>query len=268
MKKNLNSKIALIAAVLLVCVYGIVGIPSGFTGKALLASITDRIHLGLDLRGGAHLILEVKVLEAVGDETDSAVGRINQALKGASFAGSASKPDPVTPQVVRVSGITAAQASWARSLLDDKFSNQYDLTGGNGDGTITLTMKPTAVTDLEAKTVQQTIETITDRVDSLGVTEPVVAPYGLGANQILVELPGIDDLDQVKTLLTSTARLEIHAVVGGPYKDDQEAAGSVGGNVPPDQMTVHGSSNVSSSSLTKSFCRMLSAWAVSCSCSA
>jgi len=248
MKKNLNSKIALIAAVLLVCVYGIVGIPSGFTGKALLASITDRIHLGLDLRGGAHLILEVKVLEAVGDETDSAVGRINQALKGASFAGSASKPDPVTPQVVRVSGITAAQASGARSLLDDKFSNQYDLTGGNGDGTITLTMKPTAVTDLEAKTVQQTIETITDRVDSLGVTEPVVAPYGLGANQILVELPGIDDLDQVKTLLTSTARLEIHAVVGGPYKDDQEAAGSVGGNVPPDQMTVHGSSNVSSSS--------------------
>ena len=48
MKKNLNSKIALIVAVLLVCVYGIVGIPSGFTGKALLASITNRIHLGLD----------------------------------------------------------------------------------------------------------------------------------------------------------------------------------------------------------------------------
>jgi preprotein translocase subunit SecD len=248
MKKNLKNKIALIIVVLLVCLYGIIGTPSGFSGKALLQSITQRIHLGLDLKGGAHLILEVKVLEAVSDETDSAVGRINQALKGASFAGSASKPDPATPQVVRVSGITAAQASGVRSLLDDKFSNQYDLTGGNGDGTLTLTMKPSAVTDLESKTVQQTIETITDRVDSLGVTEPVVAPYGLGANQVLVELPGVDDLDQVKTLLTSTARLEIHGVVGGPYKDDQEAAATTGGVIPPDQMAVHGSSNLTSGS--------------------
>ena len=58
-----------------------------------------------------------------------------------------------------------------------------------------------------------------------------------------MELPGIDDLDRVKEILTATARLEIHAVVGGPYKDDQEAASSVGGNVPPDEMMVHGSSN-------------------------
>ena len=248
MKKNLNSKIALIIAVLLVCVYGIVGIPSGFTGKALLASLTNRIHLGLDLRGGAHLIIQVKVEEAVGDETDSAVGRINQSLKAASFAGTAAKPDPATPQVVRVSGITTAQASQVRSLLDDKYSNQYDLTGGNGDGTLTLTMKPSAVTDLEAKTVTQTIETINDRVNTLGVSEPVIAPYGLGANQILVELPGVDDLDRIKALLGSTARLEIHAVVGGPYKDDQEAAASVGGTVPPDEMVLHGSSNLANGS--------------------
>jgi len=61
MKKNLNSKIALIIAVLLICVYGIIGIPSGFSGQALKDSLTRRIHLGLDLRGGAHLILEVVV---------------------------------------------------------------------------------------------------------------------------------------------------------------------------------------------------------------
>jgi preprotein translocase subunit SecD len=61
MKKNLNSKIALIVAVLVVCVYGIFGVPSGFTGKALTEAMTKRIHLGLDLRGGAHLILQVVV---------------------------------------------------------------------------------------------------------------------------------------------------------------------------------------------------------------
>ena len=89
-----------------------------------------------------------------------------------------------------------------RSLLDDKFSTEYDLTGGGGDNTWTLTMKPKIETALEQKTVQQAIETIRDRVDSLGVSEPVVAPYGLGENQILVELPGISDLDQVKSIIS------------------------------------------------------------------
>ena len=78
-------------------------------------------------------------------------------------------------------------------------------------------MKPLVQKALEEKTVQQAIETIRDRVDSLGVSEPLIQEYGLGANQILVELPGISDLDRVKDIIQSTARLEIHAVVGGPY---------------------------------------------------
>src|ERR1035441_2361069 len=85
MKKNLNSKIALIIAVLVVFVYGIFGVPSGFTGKSLTEALTKRIHLGLDLRGGAHLILQVVVAEAVNAETDNAAGRIQQDLKAAQF---------------------------------------------------------------------------------------------------------------------------------------------------------------------------------------
>lgn len=81
MKKNLNGKIALIVAVLLVCIYGIFGVPSGVSGKALTDALTKRIHLGLDLRGGAHLILQVVVSEAVGAETDNMVGQIQQDLK-------------------------------------------------------------------------------------------------------------------------------------------------------------------------------------------
>ena len=65
MKKNLSNKILLIIAVIVICIYGILGVPSGVTGKALLEAMTKRIHLGLDLRGGAHLILQVKVEEAV-----------------------------------------------------------------------------------------------------------------------------------------------------------------------------------------------------------
>ena len=78
MKKNLKNKIALIIAVLLICLYGIFGIPSGLSGKALLEGMSGRIHLGLDLRGGAHLILQVKVEEAVSAETDNVVAQIQQ----------------------------------------------------------------------------------------------------------------------------------------------------------------------------------------------
>jgi preprotein translocase subunit SecD len=82
--------------------------------------------------------------------------------------------------------------------------------------------------------VTQAIETIRDRVDSLGVSEPVIQEYNLGANEILVELPGISNLDQVKSIIQSTARLEIHPVVGGPYPTEQAALQSVNGSVPPE----------------------------------
>ena len=247
MKKNLNGRIALIVAVLIVFVYGIIGVPSGLSGKALLQGMTKRIHLGLDLQGGAHLILQVVVKEAVSAETDSTVGRIQQALKTANLTYSqVIKPDPLKtdgtgrPEVIRIEGIAPGKSSDARSLIDSKFSNEYDLTGGS-DNTLTVTMKPPVEQALEKKTVEQAIETIRDRVDSLGVAEPVIQEYGLGDNQILVELPGVEDLDRVKSIIQSTARLEIHPVIGGPYQDEQAALGSVGGALPPDQMLVHGS---------------------------
>ena len=82
MKKNLNGKIATIVGVLLVCLYGIFGIPHGVTGTALLSAITQRIHLGLDLQGGAHLILQVVVKDAVNAETDNTLARLQQDLAG------------------------------------------------------------------------------------------------------------------------------------------------------------------------------------------
>jgi preprotein translocase subunit SecD len=151
------------------------------------------------------------------------------------------KPDPNKPESVRVEGVTPANASAARSLLDTKYSGEYDVSSGGSDTSFTLTMKPTVKKALEEKTVQQAIETIRDRVDTLGVSEPRIEAYGLGANQILVELPGISDMDRVKGIIQSTARLEIHAVAGGPYQDEAAALASLGGAVPSDQMLAHGS---------------------------
>jgi preprotein translocase subunit SecD len=240
MKKNLKNRIALIFAVLLVCLYGIFGTPSGISGKALLASMTQRIHLGLDLQGGVHLVVQVKVLEAVSDETDSAVARIQQDLKAANLNFSqVLKPDPTKPELVRIEGVTPASASAIRSLLDQKYANEYDLDSADNETAFTLTMKPLVEKALEEKTVQQAIETINDRVNSLGVSEPKVAPYSLGAYQILVELPGISDTDRVKRVLESTARLEVHAVVGTPFPDEQAALAANNGALPPDQEMMH-----------------------------
>jgi len=248
MKKNLNGKIALIVAFLVVFVYGIFGVPSGVSGKALTEALTKRIHLGLDLRGGVHLILQVVVPEAINAETDNTAGRIQQALKAANLGYTQIyKQDPVAhPEVIKVEGTAPSSSNAVRTLLENKFSNEYDVTGGS-DNSFTLTMRPPVMTSLENKTVQNSIETIRDRVDSLGVAEPLIQEYGLGKDEILVELPGIDDLDRVKSIIQSTARLEIHAVVGGPYKDDQEALASVGGAVPPDELLIHGSGSLQGS---------------------
>ena len=240
MKKNLKGRVALIVAVLVICIYGIFGVPSGVTGKALTEALTNRIHLGLDLRGGAHLILQVVVSEAVSAETDNTVARIEQDMKKANLTFSrALKPDPAKPGLIRIEGTAPASASTLRSTLDAKYSNEFDISGGPDSWT--LSMRPLYQSDLEKKTVQQAIETIRDRVDTLGVSEPVIQEYNLGANQILVELPGISDLDRVKSIIQSTARLEIHAVVGGPFPNEQAALGSVGGGLPADEEMVHGS---------------------------
>jgi len=248
MKKDLKKKVALIIAVLLVFLYGIFGVPAGLSGKDLAAALTKRIHLGLDLQGGAHLVLQVEVKEAVSAETDNAVARIRQDLKAANLGFSqVYKPTPLKadesgrPEAIEVDGVSPTSQSAVSSLLDQKYSNEYDIA--NNAGTFTLTMKPQVEQDLEQKTVQQAIEVIEDRVNSLGVTEPLIQEYNLGANQILVELPGVSNLDRVKSMIQSTARLEIHAVEGDPsgYNDEQSAAQAMGGAIPPEDELVHGS---------------------------
>jgi preprotein translocase subunit SecD len=236
--KTIRNRVLLIVAVLLVCLFGILGIPKGISGPALLASFTSQIHLGLDLKGGAHLILRVEVEEAVSAETDNTVAALQQDLRKANISvGRISKPDPTKPAVIAIDGVPSTSSSQLRSSLDQKYSNEYDISSANGS--YTLTMKPSYQSDLEKRTLSQAIETIRSRVDALGVSEPVIQEYNLGANQILVELPGISDLERVKNIIQATARLEIHPVVGGPYLNEQAAAQATGGAIPPDQEVLH-----------------------------
>jgi preprotein translocase subunit SecD len=234
MRKNLTGKAVLIVAILLVFVFGIFGIPNGISGQAWRDAIAKHINLGLDLKGGTHLVLQVMVEEAVSAETDNALGRLQTDLQAAGVSvGSIVKPNPSDPTTIQINGVPAAKSSDVRNTLDTKYGQQYNISS-TSDG-YTLTLKPAEQQALETKALQNSIETIRTRIDTLGVSEPVIQEYGLGKNQILVELPGVDDPGRVRDIIQSTARLEIHAVTGGPFASQAAAAQSTNGAIPPDQ---------------------------------
>jgi preprotein translocase subunit SecD len=238
MRKNLNTKIIVILAALAVCVFGITGVPHGITPTALKNALASRINLGLDLRGGTHLVLQVHVEEAVAATVDSDAARIQAALQQAGITVGSVVRDPAHPEAILIQGAPPDRVGDIRTTLNNRYSSQYDISSTSGSSW-TLTMKAQAVKDLEQRTLEQAIETIRTRIDSLGVSEPVIQEYNLGSNQILVELPGVSDLARVHDIIQSTARLEIHAVQGGPWTDEASALQALGGSVPYDSVLLH-----------------------------
>ncbi len=242
MGNNLATKVAIIVAVLLIFVFGIIG-PYG-TGSHFSDSpaknLANNIHLGLDLKGGTHLVLEVHVAEALASSTDRDVARLEGELKtGGLAAATASKPDLAHPETIVISGLTPNQISQVRTITDSTEYTAYDVAG-QPDGSVKLTMKPASIKDLEANTLATSIEVIRQRVDALGVSEPTIQQYGLGDNEILIELPGLSDPGEVESVISSTSKLAIHAVAGGPYATDQDALSANSGIIPPDSELVHG----------------------------
>ncbi len=241
MNKNLLAKTILIIAVLIAFLFGIFGIPSSLSGRGILAALQNRIHLGLDLKGGTHLILQVQVNDAINADSDRAIERLKDALKSANVSyGEISKPDPQNhPELIQVKGVPPESSSELRRVVSEKLPD-YDLASG-AENSWTVTMKPSVANDTKKKAVQQAIETIRNRIDQLGVSEPVIQEHGLGDYQILVQLPGVDDPARVKEIMQSTAMLEIRQAVGGPYPSEQAAMQANGGVLPPDTVLMKGS---------------------------
>jgi preprotein translocase subunit SecD len=240
MNKNLTWRLVTIIAVLLVFLYGIFGIPQSFSGQGMLAAIGNRIHLGLDLRGGTHLILQVQVNDAVNVDSDNAVEILKEQLnkRKISFA-DISKPDPQNaPDKVILKGVSPDGRKDLLDIVSERLP-EYNLASG-AENSWSLTMKPQMLADLKNKAVAQAIETIRNRIDALGVSEPTIQEHGLGQYQILVQLPGVDDPGRVKDIMQSTAMLEIKQVIGGPYPSEQAALQDKGGILPADAILLPG----------------------------
>jgi len=236
MKKNLRTRTIVIVVMILICVVGIINVPKSMTD--LKKNFRDNIRLGLDLRGGSHLVLQVKVHEAVAGDANQTVDHLKDDLKKAGITwtdmtvNEVQRVEDADQVALTVKGVPATQSSSFKSIVSDSYKT-YSLTVLSATD-YSLKLKPTDLIALERETVQRTIDTISNRIDALGLAEKTVTAYGRsGADfQILVQLPGVDDPAHVQELIGTAAKLEICAVKDGPFATKEAALAQHNGVLP------------------------------------
>jgi preprotein translocase subunit SecD len=222
MAKNLQWKVLVILGVVALSVFAFY--PPG-----------EKIRLGLDLKGGVHLVMQVKTDDAVRIETETASDRLREALRTAIPGATVTVSGPTE---FRVDNVPPDQDQAFRALLVD-IEPTFNRT--SGAGSYTLAMRPNIANQLREQAVDQALQTIDRRVNELGVAEPVIARH-TAADQILVQLPGVTDVARAKEIIRSTAQLELKLVDQGPFSDEAQARQAYGGNIPADLQILPGNS--------------------------
>ena len=236
MSKNVLKKTIFIIAIVVVCLWGLIGgWPPPTSLRAIRQNIEQGIHLGLDLRGGTHLVLQVMVNDAINSESDQAIERLKESFKQKQIKYDAiNRVDAVglyDDGGIQIQGIPDEQTGAFRQALDEGEVNwTYSQTQPRN---YQLTLKKPVSADIRNRTLDQSLETIRNRIDSLGVSEPTIQERGQGEFEILVQLPGVDDPVRVKELVQTTAMLEIKEVKDGPYPSREQTLTAGGGVLPP-----------------------------------
>jgi len=193
----------------------------------------DKIKLGLDLKGGIHLVLQVKTEDAVNVETDQVITRFQEYFSKNNITYQTAAKE--RPGRFSFTGTLADQEGKARDIIDQYTADwDYSFVGDR----LTFTMKPLVVQTLKDQAVSQTVETIRNRIDQFGVAEPLIQRQG--ADRIVVELPGVSDAQRVKDLIKVKAVLEWKLVKAGPAPDEATLLADYGGKVPDDMEIATG----------------------------
>jgi preprotein translocase subunit SecD len=240
---NLRWKVVTIVVVLLIFttvgVYPIVASYAGLPAPAWLAN--RQLKLGLDLRGGVHLVLRVNRDDALRQETEAEMTRLTEALQRQGINATFTQPDATH---FRVEGISAEQDATFRTAANEVSAN-FD-RGAGVNGAYAFTMKPSVEVTLRDEAVQQARDTIERRVNELGVAEPSIATQG--ADQILVQLPGVTDVDRAKSIIGSPGLLELKIVEQGPAGTKEELM--PGGVLPLNSEILPGASSTGDTGTT------------------
>jgi preprotein translocase subunit SecD len=201
--------------------------------------VPGKIHLGLDLRGGIHLVLQVVVEDALNATVDDAVTttRDQATRKGIQFGA----VQRVSPTSFSVEGTEPARVKDMRDLLRDFFGRSWEVRDAE-EGKFTVAMTDLFARQTKEQTVQEAIRTLERRVNALGVTEPVIAATGSRGDQILVQMPGVTDVEQAKRIIKTTAQLSLKLVENSAATQETLLQG-VGGKVPDNMELVSGPSD-------------------------
>jgi preprotein translocase subunit SecD len=244
MQKNLRWKIIMIVLLMLICLYFFVSPKPAKEGEPR-NPLLSRLNLGLDLQGGIHLVLRVVTDDALNQELLQDSQRITQELKTKNISFDSSKKG--NGYSVELAGIDPAKESEVRSYLDSAYNRKYTLRSSISEGKTNFSLALTAswIKETRESTVRQALETIRRRVDQYGVSEPNLQIYGGAskdvADQIIVELPGVDDPERVKDLIKDTAQLQLCLVKkenGGPFATIEGAVQANGGSIPDEYQVI------------------------------
>jgi len=240
MQMNVRIRSVLTALVILICVYGLFCTPTFPTSLAMVRqNFADRIRLGLDLKGGTQLTLQVQTQEALKQFTDQTLDRLRKELNDDGIhVQDIREPDG---QHINVVNVAADQTARFEDLLRTSYQDWEVAPAAGQTSGYMLSLRNAAVAAITTDTMRQSVDTIRRRIDQLGLTEPVVSELGRGRDEILVQLPGEGDPTQAKRIIQQGGRLELRLVVGTrTYTSAADAYQAYNGVLPPNSELVPG----------------------------
>ncbi|HEY8224807.1 MAG TPA: protein translocase subunit SecD [Pyrinomonadaceae bacterium] len=253
-KKNLLQRTIIIAVVTLLGLYFVIGprrkpTLRDFTWSGIKATLASNIHLGLDLKGGSHLVMRVKVEEYLKHLAEANAVAADTAAKAASFEIKQARAETgggnyaVVLEVGDPSKINEVRQAVEKKVeLGDTSMWSFSSNGNRMQWSLTAAAQRT----LADNATQQALNIIEGRINALGVTEPTLQTHGAqSSHQILLQMPGVQDPERIKLLLKGESRLELVHVVSPPspaptqtYTSEEEAKASLGGTIPANRRVL------------------------------
>ncbi|MBC7911625.1 MAG: protein translocase subunit SecD [Pyrinomonadaceae bacterium] len=253
-KKNLLQRVIIILIVTLASLYIVVGprhrpTRQDFTWSGVKNNLRNNIRLGLDLRGGAHLVMRVKTEEYLKKLAEGNALAAEKAAKDKGLPVTGARADASGGRYsVVLETSDASKLAEIRAAAEEKTDlGAADVWSASTSGNnVTWSISKTAQSALSEQAVEQAMKIIDSRLNATGVVEPVLQRHGAtGSNQILLQMPGIEDPERVKKLMVVESKLELVHVISPPspapiqeYATEQEAVQSLGGTVPTNRRVV------------------------------